>query len=111
MMIASCKHFDGWALGSDKFGECSGEREGKFGNISVPPQSTPKDKFTSKPNQPREKPSEKASEKPGEKPSEKPCEEPHPKPKPRSIRFHCEFCGKDGPREHFAPRGRVRREW
>jgi hypothetical protein len=27
MMIASCKRFDGWALGSDKFGECSGERE------------------------------------------------------------------------------------
>jgi hypothetical protein len=70
MMIARCKRFDGWALGSDKFGECSGEREGKFGNISVPRQSTPKDKFTSKPNQPREKPSEKASEKSSEKPSE-----------------------------------------
>jgi hypothetical protein len=78
MMIASCKRFDGWALGSDKFGECSGEREGKFGNVSVPPQSTPKDKFTSKPNQPKEKPSEKESEKHSEKPSEKPCEEPHP---------------------------------
>jgi hypothetical protein len=24
MMIASCKHFDGWALGSDKVGESSG---------------------------------------------------------------------------------------
>jgi hypothetical protein len=42
MMIASCKCFDGWALGFDKVGESSGEREGKFGNVSVPPQSTPK---------------------------------------------------------------------
>jgi ElaB/YqjD/DUF883 family membrane-anchored ribosome-binding protein len=41
MMIASCKRFDGWALGSDKVGESSGEREGKFGNVSVPPQPTP----------------------------------------------------------------------
>jgi hypothetical protein len=32
-MIASYKRFDGWALGSDKFGECSGEREGKFENV------------------------------------------------------------------------------
>jgi hypothetical protein len=89
MMIAGYKRFDGWALGSDKFGESSGEREEKFGNIPVPPQTTPKDKFASKPNQllkPREKPSEKASENPSEKPSgkpsEKPCEEPHPKPEP-----------------------------
>jgi hypothetical protein len=36
MMIASCKCFDGWAFGLDKFGEGSGEREGKFGNVSVP---------------------------------------------------------------------------
>jgi hypothetical protein len=62
MMIASCKRFDGWALGFDKFGGSSGEREGKFGNVSVPPQSTHKDKFAPKPNQSlktREKPSEK----------------------------------------------------
>jgi hypothetical protein len=101
MMIASCKRFDGWALGLDKVGEGSGERERKFGNVSVPPQPTPKYKFASKPNQPKEKPSEKASETPSEKPSEKPCEEPHPKPKPRSIRFHCEFCGKDGHKRAF----------
>jgi hypothetical protein len=62
MMIASCKSFDGWALGFDKVGEGSGERERKFGNVSVPPQPTPKGKFASKPNQLREKPSEKASE-------------------------------------------------
>jgi hypothetical protein len=90
-------------LGFDKVGEGSGEREGKFGNVSAPPQPTPKDKFASKPNhflKPRQKPSEKVSEKPSEKPcgkpSEKPCEEPHPKPKPKPIRFHCEYCGKDG---------------
>jgi hypothetical protein len=47
MMIASCKRFDGWALGSDKFGECSDDREGKFENFSVPPQPTPKEKFAS----------------------------------------------------------------
>jgi hypothetical protein len=50
MMIASCKRFDGWALGFNKVGESSGEREGKFGNVPVPPQSTPKDKFAPKPN-------------------------------------------------------------
>jgi hypothetical protein len=108
MMIASCKRFDGWALAFDKVGESNGEREGNFGNIPVSPQPTPKYKFASKLNQllkPRERLSEKASEKPSEKPSgkprEKPCEEPHPKPKPRSIRFHCEFCGKDGHKKEF----------
>jgi hypothetical protein len=115
MMIASCKRFDGWALRSDKFGECSGERVGNFGNVLVPPQPTPKDKFASKPNQPREIPSEKASEKSSEKPSEKPCEEPHPKPKPRSIRFHCEFCGKDGHKKEFCYKkrreARMAKEW
>jgi DNA repair exonuclease SbcCD ATPase subunit len=50
MMIASCKHLNGWALGFDKVGESSGEREGKFGNILVPPQSTLKDKFAPKPD-------------------------------------------------------------
>jgi hypothetical protein len=59
VMIANYKRFDGWALGSIKFGESSGEIEGNFGNILVPPQTTPKDKFVSKPKQllkPREKP-------------------------------------------------------
>jgi hypothetical protein len=108
MMIAGFKCFDGWALGSDKFGDSSGEREGKFGNILVPPQPTPKNKFAPKSNQllkPREKPSEKPSEKPCEKPSgkpsEKPCEEPHPKPMPKPICFHFEFCGKDGHKKEF----------
>jgi hypothetical protein len=99
----------------DKVGEGSGERERKFGNVLVPPQPTPKDKFASKPNQPREKPSEKASETPSEKPSEKSCEEPHPKPKSRSIRFHCEFCGKGGHKRAFCFKRkreeRMEKEW
>jgi hypothetical protein len=95
-MIANYKRFDGWALGFDKVGESSGEREGKFTNVPVPPQPTPKDKFASKPNKLL-----KPSEKPSGKPSEKPCEEPHPKPKPRPIHFHCEFCGKDGHKREF----------
>jgi hypothetical protein len=74
--IASCKCFDGWALGSDKFGDSGGEGEEKFGNVLIPPQPTPEDKFASKPSQPREKPSEKANEKPSEKPSGKPSEKP-----------------------------------
>jgi hypothetical protein len=110
MMIASCKRFDGWALGYDKDGESSGEREGKFGNVPVPPQPTPKDKFASKPNQLL-----KTSEKPSGKPSEKLCEEPHPKPKPRLICFHCEFCGKDGHKREFCYKRRravrMAKEW
>jgi hypothetical protein len=117
-MIANCKCFDGWALGFDKVGESSGEREGKFGNVPVPPQSTPKDKFASKPNhllKPSEKVSEKPSEKPCGKPSEKPCEDSHPKPKPRPIRFHCEYCGKDGHKREFCYKrrreARIAKEW
>jgi hypothetical protein len=110
MMIASCKHFDGWALGFDKSGESSGEREGKFGYVLVPPQSTPKDKFAPKPNQ-----SLKMREKPSEKTSEKPCEEPHPKSKPRPIRFHCDFCGKDGHKRELCFKrkreDRMAKEW
>jgi hypothetical protein len=117
--IASYKCFDGWALGSDQFGDSGGEGEEKFGNVLIPPQPTPEDKFASKPSQPREKLSEKANEKPSEKPSgkpsEKPCKEPHPKPKPRPIRFHCEFCGKDGHKREFCYKGkreaRMAKEW
>jgi hypothetical protein len=114
MMIASCKRFDGWALGLDKVSEGSGEREGKFGNVSAPPQPTPKEKFVSKPNH-MLKLREKPSKKPCEKPSEKPCEEPHPKPKPRSIRFLCEYCGKDGHKREFCYKrrreARMAKEW
>jgi hypothetical protein len=110
MMIDSCKCFDGWALGSDKFGESSGEREWKFGNVTVLPQPTPKDKFAPKPNQLL-----KPSEEPSKKPSEKPCEEPQPKPKPKPIHFHYEFCGKDGHKREFCYKrrreARMAKEW
>jgi hypothetical protein len=40
---------------------------------------------------------------------------PHPKPKPRSIRFHCEFCGKDGHKRAFCFKRkreeRMAKEW
>jgi hypothetical protein len=119
VLIANYKSFDGWALGSVKYGESCGEREGKFGNVPVSPQPTPRDKFASKPKQPREKPSEKASlkpsDKPSGKPSEKPCEEPHHKPKPRPICFHCEFCEKDGHKREFCynrkREARMAKEW
>jgi hypothetical protein len=111
MMIASCKRFDGWALGLDKVGEGSGERERKFGNVSVPPQSTPKDKFASKPNQPREKPSEKASKTPSEKPSEKPCEEPIPRLNPDQSVSIVSIVERMVTRERFASRGSASREW
>jgi hypothetical protein len=42
MMITTFERFDGQALGSDKVGECSGEREVKFGKTPVPPHTTPK---------------------------------------------------------------------
>jgi hypothetical protein len=99
MMISSCKRFDGWALGFDKVGESTGEREGKFGNVPVPPQSIPKDKFAPKPNQllkPREKP--------GEKPSEKPCEEPHPSLSPDQSVSIVSFVERMVTRKSFAIR-------
>jgi hypothetical protein len=46
-----------------------------------------------------EKPSE---EKPVEKLSgEKPSEQPHPKPKPKPVKFHCDYCGRDGHKRKF----------
>jgi hypothetical protein len=51
MMIVAFKRFDGQALGSNKFGECSGEREGKIGKTLVPPHTTPKKQFAPNPNQ------------------------------------------------------------
>jgi hypothetical protein len=42
VMIAVFNHFDGQALGSNKVGVCSGEREDKFGKTPVPPQTTHK---------------------------------------------------------------------
>jgi hypothetical protein len=37
IMIETYKRQDGQGLGANKVGESSGEREGKFGNVSVPP--------------------------------------------------------------------------
>jgi hypothetical protein len=42
MMIASCKRFDGWALGLDKVGEGSGEREGNSGMFQLHHNPHPK---------------------------------------------------------------------
>jgi hypothetical protein len=49
------------------------------------------------------KESEKASEeKPVEKLSgEKPSEQPQPKPKPKLVRFHFDYCGRDGHKDEF----------
>jgi cell division septation protein DedD len=103
MMIAEFKDFDGQALGSDKVGEFNGQREGKFGKTPVSPHTTPKNKFTHKPNQslnPREKPSEKLGEQ-GKKSEKK----PQPTPKAKPVRFHCEYCRKDGHKREFCFRG------
>jgi hypothetical protein len=104
MMIEAFKRFDGQVLGSGKVGECSGEREGKFGKIPVPPHTTPKNQFATKPNQthkPREKPSEKPSVQ-GNKHKKK----PQPTPKAKPICFHCEHCGRDGHKREFCFRRR-----
>jgi hypothetical protein len=99
MMIEALKRFDGQALGSDKVGECSGEREGKFEKTPVPPHTTPKNQFAPKPNQMHE---------PREKPSEKPIvqgrkheKKPQPTSKAKPVRFHCEHCGRDGHKREF----------
>jgi hypothetical protein len=111
MRIASCKRFDGWALGLDIVGEGSGEKQGKFGNVSVPSQPTPKDKFATKPNQPREKPSEKASEKPSEKPSEQPVKSLIPSLSADQSVSIVSFVERMVTSERFASRGRERKEW
>jgi hypothetical protein len=50
MMIEAFDCFDGQALGSNKVGECSGEREGMFVKTLVPPHTTPKNQFAPKTN-------------------------------------------------------------
>jgi outer membrane biosynthesis protein TonB len=68
-----------------------------------------------KPNE--EKPVERPSEeKPVEKPSEeKPSEQPQPKPKPKLVRFHCDYCGRDGHKGEFCFKmkheERMAKEW
>jgi hypothetical protein len=64
-----------------------------------------------------EKPVEKPSEeKPVEKPSgEKPSEQPQPKPKTKLVKFHCDYCGRDGHKGEFCFKRkreeRVAKEW
>jgi hypothetical protein len=60
-----------------------------------------------------EKPSE---EKPVEKPSgDKPSEQPQPKPKPKVMKFHCDYCGRDGHKSEFCFKRRreerMAKEW
>jgi hypothetical protein len=63
------------------------------------------------------KESEKSSEeKLVEKPSgEKPNEQPHTKPKPKPIKFHCDYCGRDGHKGEFCFKRkreeRMAKEW
>jgi hypothetical protein len=63
------------------------------------------------------KESEKSSEeKLVEKPSgEKTNEQPHPKPKPKPIKFHCDYCGRDGHKGEFCFKRkreeRMAKEW
>jgi hypothetical protein len=59
------------------------------------------------------KPSDK---KPVEKPSgKKPSEQPHPKNKPKPMRFHCDYCGRDGHKGEFCfkkkSEERMTKEW
>ena len=120
-MLAQFKRFDGQALGADK----CGEGEEKAGEIPIPPHTTPMNKFAPKLNHLRskldttpdppvfphkaenyQKPIKFVSTqgsvfggKSGEKAVEKPIEKPQPKPQP--IRFHCEYCGRDGHKDEF----------
>ncbi|EFE88064.1 hypothetical protein BIFBRE_05087 [Bifidobacterium breve DSM 20213 = JCM 1192] len=55
MMLAQFKRFDGQALGVDKCGKKSGEREEKAGEIPILPHTTPMNKFAPKPNHLRNK--------------------------------------------------------
>jgi hypothetical protein len=50
MMIETYKHYDGEALGANKFGEGSGENEGKIGDMLEPPRTHHKNAYAPKPN-------------------------------------------------------------
>jgi hypothetical protein len=111
MMIASCMRFDGWALGLDKVGEGSGEREGKFGNLSVPPQPTPKDKFASKPNQPRENRVRRQVKSLVRNQVSSLVKSLIPSLSPDQSVSIVSFVERMVTRDRFASRGNVRREW
>jgi hypothetical protein len=46
---------------------------------------------------------------------EKPSEQPHPKPKPKVMKFHCDYCGRDGHKSEFCFKRkreeRMAKEW
>jgi hypothetical protein len=46
---------------------------------------------------------------------EKPNEQPQPKPKPKLVRFHCDYCGRDGHKGEFCFKRkreqRMAKEW
>lgn len=132
MLIAEFKRADGCGLGSEKVGECSGERDREnTSTTEIPaPPSTPKNIFVPKPNHllskldttpdpPKFPPKTnnfqkrvtfvKSVSKPSEEPTERPPPKGTTKPKPH---FHCEHCGRDGHLEEFCWRKRreVRRE-
>jgi hypothetical protein len=50
MMIETYMHYDGEAIGAKKFGEGSGENEGKIGDIPGPTRTNHKNAYTLKPN-------------------------------------------------------------
>jgi hypothetical protein len=141
MMIEAYKCYDGQALGPDKIGKCSGGGE-KIGDIQDPPNTFHKNAYAPKSNPLRnkldttpdppifphptndfQKPVKFVSskeivigEKKGEKPSEeKPSEQPQPKRKPKLIRFHCDYCGRDGHKGEFCFKRnreeRMAKEW
>jgi hypothetical protein len=129
MMIEAYKRYDGQAPLSDKFGECSGEKEEKIGDIPAPPKTFHKNAYASNPNPLRNRldttpdppvfpPQTNNFQKSikfksdlkneffgtkGEKPSEK---KPQPTPKAKLVCFHCEYCGRDGQRKEFCFRGK-----
>jgi hypothetical protein len=130
-LIEAYKRHDGEGLGANKVGEGSGENipeppkthhkndfplkpnhlRNRLDRTPAPPVFPPQTNDFQKPIKfvstsgkvffvkESEKPSE---EKPVEKPSgEKPSEQPQPKPKPNLVRFHCDYCGRDGHKGEF----------
>jgi hypothetical protein len=145
IMIETYKRQDGEGLGPNKVGEGSSENipeppETHHKNAFVPKPNHLRNRLDTTPALPvfppqtddfqkpikfmstlgnvffgkeSEKPSK---EKPVEKPSgEKPSEKPQPKPKPKLVRFHCDYCGRDGHKGEFCFKRkceeRMAKEW
>jgi hypothetical protein len=145
MMIKAFKRQDGEGLGANKVGEGSGENIAEppktHHKNDFPPkpnhlwnrlETTPAPPVFPIPTNDLQEPikfvstsrkvffgkeSEKASEeKPVEKLSgEKPSEQPQSKPKPKLVRFHCDYCGKEGHKDEFCFKRkreeRMAKEW